>query len=64
MQAIKQVMRDFGEYLRAYWVYVSTSLGLGKALAVALMWVGMAVVLSAVIWMACAVTADIRNRPR
>jgi hypothetical protein len=35
----KQVMHDFGEYLRAYWVYVSTSLGLGKALAVALMWV-------------------------
>ena len=36
---IKQVVRDFGEYLRAYWVYVSTSVGLGKALAVALMWV-------------------------
>jgi hypothetical protein len=31
---------------------------------VALMWVGMAVVLSAVIWMACAVRAEIRNRPR
>jgi hypothetical protein len=36
---IKQVMRDFGEYLRAYWAYVSASVGLGKALAVALMWV-------------------------
>jgi hypothetical protein len=35
----KQVMRDFGEYLRAYWVYVSTSAGLGKALAIALLWV-------------------------
>jgi hypothetical protein len=35
----KQVMHDFGEYLRAYWVYVSTSVGLGKASAVALMWV-------------------------
>jgi hypothetical protein len=35
----KQAMHDFGEYLRAYWAYVSTSLGLGKALAVALMWV-------------------------
>ena len=35
----KQVMHDFGEYLRAYWVYVCTSLGLAKALAVALMWV-------------------------
>jgi len=23
----KQVMHDFGEYLRAYWIYVSTSLG-------------------------------------
>jgi hypothetical protein len=38
-RATKQVMHDFGEYLRAYWVYVSTSLGLGKALAVDLMWV-------------------------
>ena len=36
---IKQVMRDFREYLRAYWVYVSTSVRFGKALAVALMWV-------------------------
>jgi len=35
----KQVMHDFREYLRAYWVYVSTSVGLGKASAVALMWV-------------------------
>jgi hypothetical protein len=33
------MMRDFREYLRAYWGYVSTSVGLGKALAVALMWV-------------------------
>jgi hypothetical protein len=31
------MMRDFREYLRAYWGYVSTSVGLGKALAVALM---------------------------
>ena len=35
----KQVMHDFREYLRAYWVYVSTSVGLGKASAVAIMWV-------------------------
>jgi len=35
----KQVIHDFREYLRAYWVYVSTSVGLGKASAVALMWV-------------------------
>ena len=35
----RQVIRDFREYLRAYWVYVSTSVGLGKASAVALMWV-------------------------
>jgi len=35
----KQVMNDFREYLRAYWVYVSTSVGLGNASAVALMWV-------------------------
>jgi hypothetical protein len=34
----KQVMHDFREYLRAYWVYVSTSMGLGKALAIPLMW--------------------------
>ena len=31
-------MRDFGEYLRAYWAYVSTNLGWGKALMVALVW--------------------------
>ena len=36
---IRQVIYDFREYLRAYWVYVSTSVGLGKASAVALMWV-------------------------
>ena len=34
-----QAMHDFGEYLQAYWVYVSTGVGLGKASAVALMWV-------------------------
>ena len=27
-------MRDFGEYLRAYWAYVSTNLGWGKAFAI------------------------------
>jgi hypothetical protein len=31
-------MRDFGEYLRAYWAYVSTNLGWRKALTVALVW--------------------------
>jgi hypothetical protein len=31
-------MRDFAEYLRAYRDYVSASLGWGKALAVALVW--------------------------
>ena len=31
-------MRDFGEYLRAYLLYVSTNLGWGKALLVALVW--------------------------
>jgi hypothetical protein len=31
-------MRDLGEYLRAYRVYVSTKLGWGKALVVALVW--------------------------
>jgi hypothetical protein len=36
---IRQVIHDFREYLRAYWVYVSTSVGFGKASAVALMWV-------------------------
>jgi hypothetical protein len=31
-------MRDFGEYLRAYWTYVSTNLGWGKALRLGLVW--------------------------
>ena len=31
-------MRDLGEYLRAYRVYVSAKLGWGKALLVALVW--------------------------
>ena len=31
-------MRDFNEYLRAYWAYVSTSLGWGKALLGAIVW--------------------------
>ena len=31
-------MRDFGEYLRAYWAYVLANLGWGKALSVALVW--------------------------
>ena len=31
-------MRDFGEYLRAYRAYVSTHLGWGKALMLALVW--------------------------
>ena len=31
-------MRDFGEYLRAYWAYVLTNLGWGKALRFALVW--------------------------
>jgi hypothetical protein len=31
-------MRDFGEYLRAYRAYVSTNLGWGRALVVALLW--------------------------
>jgi hypothetical protein len=35
----KQVIHDFREYLRAYWAYVFTSVGLGKASAVAIMWV-------------------------
>ena len=30
-------MRDIGEYLRAYWNYVSTGLGWGKALRFALL---------------------------
>ena len=31
-------MRDFGEYLRAYWAYVSTSLGCAKVLLGAVVW--------------------------
>ena len=31
-------MENLSEYLRAYWTYVSTSLGWGKALSVALVW--------------------------
>ena len=31
-------MRDLREYLRAYWAYVSTSLGWGKALRLGLLW--------------------------
>jgi hypothetical protein len=31
-------VRDLDEYLRAYWAYVSTHLGCGKALMVALVW--------------------------
>ena len=31
-------MRDVGEYLRAYWAYVSTHLGWTKALMFALLW--------------------------
>ena len=31
-------MRDVSEYLRAYWAYVSSNLGWGKALMVALVW--------------------------
>ena len=31
-------MRDVGEYLRAYWAYVSTHLGWSKALLVAIVW--------------------------
>ena len=33
-------MRDFGEYLRAYWAYVSTNLGWMKALLGAFVWLG------------------------
>ena len=32
-------MQDFKEYLRAYWAYVSTSLGWVKALLGAIVWV-------------------------
>ena len=32
-------MQDVREYLRAYWAYVSTSLGWKKSLTVALVWV-------------------------
>jgi hypothetical protein len=31
-------MNNLSEYLRAYWVYVSTGLGLGKALLGAVVW--------------------------
>ncbi len=31
-------MRNLGEYLRAYWTYVSTNVGWGKALGFALLW--------------------------
>ena len=31
-------MRDLGEYLQAYWSYVSAHLGWGKALRFALLW--------------------------
>ena len=31
-------MRDFGDYLRAYSAYVAASLGWGKALTIALVW--------------------------
>jgi hypothetical protein len=31
-------MRDFGEYLRAYWVYAPANFGWGKALSVAIVW--------------------------
>src|SRR5438477_7117885 len=31
-------MRDLHEYLRAYWTYVSTNLGWGKAVRFALVW--------------------------
>ena len=31
-------MRDLHEYLRAYWAYVSTGLGLIRALAIVLVW--------------------------
>jgi len=41
-------MRDFYEYLRAYWNYVSANLGWGKALKFALVWLaGMFVPLAA-----------------
>jgi hypothetical protein len=41
-------MRDLGEYLRAYRAYVSSNLGWGKALTVALVWLaGMFVPLAA-----------------
>ena len=32
-------MRDFSEYLRAYWTYVSKSLGWVKALLGAMVWI-------------------------
>jgi hypothetical protein len=41
-------MQDLGEYLRAYWTYVSTNVGWSKALSFALLWLaGMFVPLGA-----------------
>ena len=41
-------MQNLGEYLRAYWTYVSTNVGWGKALGLALLWLaGMFVPLGA-----------------
>ena len=41
-------MQNLGEYLRAYWTYVSTNVGWGKALGFALLWLaGMFVPLGA-----------------
>ena len=41
-------MQKLGEYLRAYWTYVSTNVGWGKALGLALLWLaGMFVPLGA-----------------
>ena len=41
-------MKNLGEYLRAYWTYVSTNVGWGKALGLALLWLaGMFVPLGA-----------------
>lgn len=31
-------MRDFGEYLRAYWSHISADLGWGRALRIFLIW--------------------------
>ncbi|MCA1453896.1 hypothetical protein I6F35_11800 [Bradyrhizobium sp. BRP22] len=44
-------MRDLGEYLRAYWTYISNNLGWGKALRFALVWLaGMFLPLFARTW--------------